>query len=243
LSLSHGPQLTSRESFTSNDHEILFALIKTAEVISSGCPEPKPGVTITINTPVVETPTVATPKIRLSLASASSAEPKPEQTDFPFPRTAPPAAPEEPPAPAAAPAPPAPAPIKLVLNPTAAPAKEKKKKQPKAQSRGLPDQDFKAITIVLQKLLADKRSLFFRQPVDPIRDNAPDYLSIVHRPMDLSTIRAKLDSGLYSARKEFETDVRLLISNCYLYNPVGSPVRKSGEAFEKYFNSGELRTP
>lgn len=201
--------------------------------MSSGVPEPKPGVLITLNTPA-ETPVASTPKIRLSLTSASSAEPKSESAEFPFPKTDGPLV-ESPVA--ATPS----TPIKLVLNPTTAPAKEKKKKQPKAQARGLPDQDFKAITIVLQKLLGDKRSTFFRQPVDPTRDSAPDYLAIVTNPMDLSTIRAKLDSGLYSTRKEFESDVRLLISNCYLYNPVASPVRKSGEAFEKYFNSGELR--
>jgi transcription initiation factor TFIID subunit 2 len=247
-------------AFTGNDSEILFALIKAAEVMSTSTAEPRPGVVITLNTPVAETPSSATPKIRFSLASAGSVgagEVKPEQTEFPFPKGA--VGTVAPGSDAGTPVTTPAAPIKLVLNSNAgsnanansnsnsnaaaaSPVKEskKKKKQPKAQARGLPDQDFKAITIVLGKLTSDKRSIFFRQPVDPTRDNAPDYLLIVTHPMDLSTIRAKVDGGLYSARAEFEADVRLLVANCYLYNPVGSAVRRAGEAFEKYFNSGEL---
>lgn len=220
------------DSFTGNDHEILFALIKAAEVMSSGTAEPKPGVLITLPTPT-DTPSASTPKIRFSLAgksgssSASASAPAQEGGDFPFPDQ-----------PAPAPEPPASAsgPIKLVLN---QPTKEKKKKKAavvKAQAKGLSDSDFKTITYVLQKLLADKRSTFFRMPVDPIRDHAPDYLSIVTNPMDLSTVQAKMDNGLYTSRKDFENDIRLLISNCHLYNPPGSGVRKAGEAFEKFFN-------
>lgn len=207
-----------------------MALIKAAEVMTSGVPEPKPGVLITLNTPLAETPSAATPKIRLSLSSAGAETSGREASDFPFPRT--PAV--EPPAPQT--------PIKLVLNSATAPKEKKKKNVPKAQSRGLSDQDYKTISIVLQKLSADKRSLFFRQPVDPVRDNAPDYLSIITQPMDLATAKAKLDGGMYTSRQEFEEDIRLLIGNCYAYNPVSSPVRKAGESFEKYFNAVWAKT-
>lgn len=220
------------ESFTGNDHEILFALIKAAEVMSSGTAEPKPGVLITLSTPT-EAPSASTPKIRFSLAgkggSSSAAAVAQEESDFPFPEQ--PVATTEPPTSSSGP-------IKLVLNQQ--PPKEKKKKKAavvKAQSKGLSDSDFKAISFVLQKLLADKRSQFFRVPVDPLRDHAPDYLNIVTTPMDLSTVQAKMDGGLYTSRKDFENDIRLLISNCHLYNPPGSSVRKAGEAFEKFFNS------
>lgn len=56
--------------------------------------------------------------------------------------------------------------------------------------------------------------------------------------MDLSTIRAKLDNGMYTSRQDFVSDIRLIISNCYTYNSTPtSPVRKAGEAFEKLFNT------
>ncbi len=223
-------------AFTGTDREILFALIKAAEVISTTVPEPKPGAIIKLQTPLTETPAVATPKIRFSMTPSTPADPRGagpagEPADYGFPSQTP----VEPPAPVAAPA----APIKLVLNNNPPPPKDKKKKKknvPKAQAAGLSDDDFKAITIVLGKLQADKRSLFFRHPVDPVRDHAPDYNSIVKRPMDLMSASAKFEGGQYASRREFESDIRLIISNCYLYNPVGSPVRKAGEAFEIMFH-------
>lgn len=229
------------DAFTGNDREILFALIKAAEVMSSTVPEPKPGAIIKLQTPIAETPAVTTPKIRLSMTPSETRAPAPEadgelrmapgadKAGYGFPRVPP----QEAASPGGAGA------IKLVLNNPAAPPKEKKKKKknvPKAQSGGLSDQDFKAVTVVLAKLQADKRSIFFRHPVDPVRDHAPDYTSIVKHPMDLMSASAKFEGGQYATREEFEADIRLIISNCYLYNPVNSPVRKAGEAFEAMFN-------
>lgn len=219
------------DAFTGTDREILFALIKAAEVMSFTVPEPKPGAIIKLQTPLTETPTVSTPKIRLSMTPSDPRGPAPagEPSDgYGFPRMPPTDAPS-----------PGANPIKLVLSNPVAPSKDKKKKKknvPKAQSGGLSDQDFKTITVVLTKIQRDSRSLYFRLPVDPLRDGAPDYTSIVKRPMDLMSAGAKFEGGAYATRQEFEDDIRLIISNCYLYNPVGSGVRKAGEAFEAMFN-------
>ncbi|BEJ12391.1 hypothetical protein CspHIS471_0208510 [Cutaneotrichosporon sp. HIS471] len=222
-------------SFTGTDREILFALIKAAEIISLTTAEPKPGAIIKLQTPVTETPAAAAPKIRFSMTPSTPVDPRgtgpaSDTSDYGFPR-APPADAPSPPAAAAAP-------IKLVLNNSGPPKDKKKKKKnvPKAQTAGLSDDDFKAVTHVMGKLQADKRSLFFRHPVDPVRDHAPDYTSIIKRPMDLMSASAKFEGGQYATRKEFENDIRLIVSNCYLYNPVGSPVRKAGEAFEVMFD-------
>ncbi|GMK55103.1 hypothetical protein CspeluHIS016_0201590 [Cutaneotrichosporon spelunceum] len=222
-------------SFTGTDREILFALIKAAEIISSTTAEPKPGAIIKLQTPVTETPTAAAPKIRFNVNSSTPADQRGpsttgDVTDYGSARL--------PPADAASPSTSAAGLIKLVLNNSGPPKDKKKKKKhvPKAQTAGLSDEDFKAVTHVLAKLHADKRSAFFRHPVDPVRDHAPDYTSIVKRPMDLMSASAKFESGQYATRKEFENDIRLIVSNCYLYNPVGSPVRKAGEAFEHMFD-------
>src|SRR5438105_15829930 len=37
----------------------------------------------------------------------------------------------------------------------------------------------------------------FRAPVDPIQLNIPDYFAVIKKPMDLETIRKKLDQGRY----------------------------------------------
>ncbi|ORY34750.1 hypothetical protein BCR39DRAFT_514465 [Naematelia encephala] len=110
-----------------------------------------------------------------------------------------------------------------------------KKKKP-AQSTGLSDTDLVAIQTVLRKLIAHNSSEYFRRPVDPVRDGAPDYPQVIRTPMDLGTISSKLEAGSYSNRQGFVKDIRLIISNCYTYNPVGSPVRLRGGKFEAYFN-------
>lgn len=195
--------------------------------MSSSVPEPKPGVLITLQTPTTETPTGTKPKIRLSVGAPTPTTQRAEQADYNFPQVMSPEVAT------------ASTPIKIVLNAAAqAPPKEKKRKNvPKAQSKGLSDSDFKAVSIVLQKITADRRSHFFRHPVDPIRDDAPDYLKIVKTPIDLATIRAKFDGGMYSTRDEFNEDVKLLISNCFLYNAHGSPVRKAGDSFAKMYET------
>jgi E1A/CREB-binding protein len=58
----------------------------------------------------------------------------------------------------------------------------------------------------------------FRVPVDPQQLGIPDYFDIVRKPMDLSTIQKKLDSGMYSDPWEYVDDVWLMFDNAWLYN-------------------------
>ena len=46
----------------------------------------------------------------------------------------------------------------------------------------------------------------------------PDYLTVVTDPMDLSTMKAKLEDGEYSKVEDLEIDFELMISNCLTYN-------------------------
>ncbi|EHK97297.1 putative Ankyrin repeat, bromo and BTB domain-containing protein [Glarea lozoyensis 74030] len=57
----------------------------------------------------------------------------------------------------------------------------------------------------------------FKDPVDPVAHNAPNYFSVVKRPMDLKQIKAKMDRNEYASSAEFEADVRLIFQNCYEY--------------------------
>ncbi|CAO3608282.1 unnamed protein product [Cunninghamella blakesleeana] len=58
----------------------------------------------------------------------------------------------------------------------------------------------------------------FLEPVDPIALNIPHYATIVPNPMDLGTMTKKLRSGVYKSLKEFESDFRLIVTNCILFN-------------------------
>ena len=62
------------------------------------------------------------------------------------------------------------------------------------------------------------------------------YFEIVKNPMDLSTMNAKLESGKYKNRFQFEDDFRLVISNAKLYNAPGSYVHNEALALESFFD-------
>ena len=52
---------------------------------------------------------------------------------------------------------------------------------------------------------------------------------VVKNPMFFGTIESNLNSGKYESPFEFQKDVLLSFSNCFLYNPVSDPYRKLGE--------------
>lgn len=55
--------------------------------------------------------------------------------------------------------------------------------------------------------------------------------------MDLGTIRTKLDQNLYPMPPyaAFEADMRLVFTNCYIFNPPGTPVHAWGKQTEAAF--------
>ncbi|KAI9487800.1 MAG: Bromodomain-containing protein [Benjaminiella poitrasii] len=83
----------------------------------------------------------------------------------------------------------------------------------------------------------------FLAPVDVVALNIPDYVEIIKRPMDLSTIERKLNEGDYEDPDQFEQDIRLMFNNCYTYNPPNLPVHKMGRELEKVFDEKWTQKP
>lgn len=82
-----------------------------------------------------------------------------------------------------------------------------------------PDELRQALMPTLEKLYRqDPESIPFRQPVDPQALGIPDYPTIVKKPMDLSTIKKKLDTEKYSDPWEYVDDVWMMFDNAWLYN-------------------------
>ena len=77
----------------------------------------------------------------------------------------------------------------------------------------------------------------FLLPVDPDALGIPMYRSIIKRPMDLSTIKKKLDSADYFGAEDFEQDIRLMFNNCYTFNAPGSEVNLMGKQLESVFEA------
>ena len=66
----------------------------------------------------------------------------------------------------------------------------------------------------------------FKFPVDPTALGIPDYFDIIKTPMDMTTIKKKLDEGTYTEPWEFVDDVWLMFENAWVYNRKQSRVYK-----------------
>ncbi|KZP32310.1 hypothetical protein FIBSPDRAFT_882662 [Athelia psychrophila] len=76
----------------------------------------------------------------------------------------------------------------------------------------------------------------FYEPVDHVALNLPTYPKVVKKPMDLSTMRKKLDANVYSNGFGFWEDFKLMIRNCFAFNPTGTPVNQAGAELQRLFD-------
>ncbi|EGZ23915.1 hypothetical protein PHYSODRAFT_380813, partial [Phytophthora sojae] len=58
----------------------------------------------------------------------------------------------------------------------------------------------------------------FSRPVDPELDGCPNYLSVIDHPMDLGTIRSRVETSFYRKWGLFKKDVELVWQNCRTFN-------------------------
>jgi hypothetical protein len=73
----------------------------------------------------------------------------------------------------------------------------------------------------------------FAQPVTEAI--APRYSEFVKRPMDLSTIKKKIEKGQYSTLEDFNKDVELMLNNCKTYNTPTSEFGMVKSSFSSFF--------
>ncbi|CAM8955876.1 unnamed protein product [Rhodiola kirilowii] len=94
---------------------------------------------------------------------------------------------------------------------------------------------FKGCSALLERLLKHKFSRIFDSPVDVKGLGLHDYFSIIKQPMDLGTVRERLNSEYYKVPREFAEDVRLTFSNAMTYNPEGHEVHTMAKVLLKIF--------
>ncbi|KAJ8734130.1 hypothetical protein PYW07_014681 [Mythimna separata] len=97
----------------------------------------------------------------------------------------------------------------------------------------------KSCNEILKELFSKKHSGYawpFYKPVDAELLGLHDYFDIIKKPMDLGTVKQKMDNRAYKTAAEFAADVRLIFTNCYKYNPpdhdVVAMARKLQDVFE-----------
>lgn len=61
----------------------------------------------------------------------------------------------------------------------------------------------------------------FQTPVDADKLGLPDYYDIIKNPMDLGTIKTRLETNYYMSGKECIQDFNQMFTNCYIYNKPG----------------------
>ncbi|NXH17459.1 TIF1A factor, partial [Bucco capensis] len=99
---------------------------------------------------------------------------------------------------------------------------------------GLAPIDRRKCERLLLYLYCHEMSLAFQDPVPP---TVPDYYKIIKKPMDLSTIKKRLEvsSSSYTKPEDFVADFRLIFQNCAEFNEPDSEVADAGMKLEEYF--------
>jgi len=97
----------------------------------------------------------------------------------------------------------------------------------------------KACNEIIKEMFSKKHSAYawpFYKPVDTEQLDLHDYKQVIKKPMDLGTVRTKMEGREYRIPTEFATDMRLIFTNCYKYNPpehdVVAMARKLQDVFE-----------
>ncbi|KAM4722897.1 bromodomain testis-specific protein [Rhinophrynus dorsalis] len=91
---------------------------------------------------------------------------------------------------------------------------------------------------ILNEMMSKKHAEYawpFYKPVDPASLGLLDYNDIINYPMDLGTIKDKMENGHYKDTQEFASDVRLMFTNCYKYNPPENEVVKMASKLQDVF--------
>ncbi|KAJ7987272.1 hypothetical protein DPEC_G00337010 [Dallia pectoralis] len=108
--------------------------------------------------------------------------------------------------------------------------------------RGRMSEQLKYCDGILKEMLSKKHAAYawpFYKPVDAQALELHDYHEIIKHPMDLSTVKKKIDGREYPDAQMFAADVRIMFSNCYKYNPpdheVVAMARKLQDVFEMRF--------
>ncbi|CAI8014015.1 Bromodomain-containing protein 8 [Geodia barretti] len=102
-----------------------------------------------------------------------------------------------------------------------------------SQSDGDPDSGMskkqwkKAIMLVWRHAAQHKYANLFLHPVR--EDDAPGYKDVIHRPMDLSSIKRSIENGVVTTDIEFQRDMLLMFQNAFMYNSSDHDVYEMAE--------------
>ena len=93
------------------------------------------------------------------------------------------------------------------------------------------------LTLIMHRFHSSFLSEPFREAVDWKALGLFDYPQIIKHPMDLGTVKRKINEGKYKSLHEAGDDVRQIWKNCMTYNADGSDFYNLAEV-----SAGEIET-
>ncbi|XP_065419984.1 bromodomain-containing protein 2 isoform X2 [Chrysemys picta bellii] len=89
--------------------------------------------------------------------------------------------------------------------------------------------------VVMKALWKHQFAWPFRQPVDAVKLGLPDYHKIIKQPMDMGTIKRRLENNYYWGAAECMQDFNTMFTNCYIYNKPTDDIVLMAQTLEKIF--------
>ena len=94
---------------------------------------------------------------------------------------------------------------------------------------------------ILQRLLLHPQNVnqFLNEPVDPVVLDLPDYFTRIRHPMDLGTVKSRLQRGFYKSLTSVTIDINLVFKNAMTYNASSHGIHQIAKKMKEDFE-GEL---
>ena len=89
---------------------------------------------------------------------------------------------------------------------------------------------------ITEELMKNQIAVDFIEPVDPVKDGAPNYFEVIKNPQCFSSITKKLNEKQYKYVFEWKRDIQLIFSNCFLYNGYNSAYSTAAYSLENQFH-------
>lgn len=106
-------------------------------------------------------------------------------------------------------------------------------KEPAYYKLELGEEEKKKLEGIFSTMEKDPQTIDFLTPVDYEALGILDYPTIITQPMDLGTVRTKLQNGEYKLFQDFMSDINLIWKNCRTYNQNGSEIVKMANHCDK----------
>lgn len=84
----------------------------------------------------------------------------------------------------------------------------------------------------IKRLMGHKLAALFKQPVT--KEEAPEYADIILKPIDLSLIKSRIESGEIATKQQLQRDLLHMFANALLFNPKGTEVYNTALIFRDF---------